>query len=82
MQKNGKKGEKMELKTGKRDKKAVYYVNPKTEPEPHVKLYCANTRCVNFIPVHQTCNLKSVLINEKGKCEFFTKKKVKRNQNL
>ncbi len=72
----------MELKTGKRDEKAVYYINPKTVPEPQVKLYCSNARCVNFIPVHQTCNLKSILINDKGKCEFSVKKKVKRKQNL
>jgi hypothetical protein len=52
-----------------------YYVNPKAAPEPMAKVYCQNDTCANFIPVHQTCNLKNIFINAKGKCEFSTKRK-------
>ncbi len=53
-----------------------YYVNPNAPSEPEAKVFCANAQCVNFIPVHQTCNLKTILISAKGKCEFSVKKKV------
>jgi len=68
----------MDQKTAKRDEKALYYVQPNAQANPQVDLFCANSKCVNFIPVHQTCNLKSILINEKGKCQFFAKRKAKR----
>ncbi len=56
--------------------KTFYYVNPNTPSEPEAKVYCANSCCVNFIPVHQTCNLKTVLVSAQGKCEFSVNKKT------
>lgn len=61
------------------DKKAddnFYYVNPKAAPDPLAKVFCQNDTCANFIPVHQTCNLKNIFINAKGKCEFSVKRKA------
>ncbi len=58
-----------------KEKKEFYYVNPKAVPDPLAKVYCENTTCANFIPVHQTCNLKNVFINNKGKCAFAVKRK-------
>lgn len=55
-----------------------YYVNPNSPSEPEAKVFCANGKCVNFIPVHQTCNLKTILISVKGKCEFSHKKKTQK----
>lgn len=66
----------MDKKERKREEKTFYYVNPNTPSDPEAKVYCANSRCVNIIPVHQTCNLKAVLISAKGKCEFSVNKKV------
>jgi hypothetical protein len=65
----------MAEKEKKPDEKAFYYVNPNSPSEPEAKVFCANSQCVNFIPVHQTCNLKTILISSKGKCEFSVKKK-------
>ncbi len=59
----------------------LYYVNPKAAPEPDAKVYCANAECNNFIPIHQTCNLKNVFINAKGKCQFSVKRKITANVN-
>ena len=59
----------------KKEQKTFYYVNPNTPSDPEAKIFCANARCVNFIPVHQTCNLKTILISAKGKCEFSHNKK-------
>ncbi len=56
-----------------------YYVNPKAPSDPVAKVYCANPTCVNFIKIHQTCNLKNVFINADGKCEFAVKRKVSAN---
>lgn len=56
--------------------KTFYYVNPNTPSDPVAKIYCANSHCVNFIPVHQTCNLKTVLISAKAKCEFSVNKRI------
>ena len=66
----------MKTKEQKPEEKTFYYINPKTPSDPVAKIYCANPRCVNFIPVHQTCNLKTVLINAKGKCDFSVNKKI------
>jgi len=60
----------------KKEEKTFYYVNPNSPSEPEAKVFCANAHCVNFIPVHQTCNLKTILISAKGKCEFSVRKKV------
>lgn len=57
-------------------KEAFYYVNPNSPSDPEAKVFCANSHCVNFIPVHQTCNLKSILISAKGVCEFSVEKKI------
>lgn len=65
----------MDKKEKKQEEKTFYYVNPNTPSEPEAKVFCANARCVNFIPVHQTCNLKTILIGAKGKCEFSHNKK-------
>lgn len=59
----------------KRGEETFYYVNPNTPSNPEAKIFCANGHCVNFIPVHQTCNLKTILISAKGKCEFSVNKK-------
>ncbi len=67
--------EKDKKETKKQDK-TFYYVNPNSPSEPEAKIFCANSKCVNFIPVHQTCNLKTILISAKGKCEFSHKKKI------
>lgn len=66
----------MKEKEQKKEEKTFYYVNPNSPSDPEAKIFCANSRCVNFIPVHQTCNLKTILISAKGKCEFSTKKKI------
>ena len=58
------------------EKETFYYVNPSSPSDPVAKVFCANSHCVNFIPVHQTCNLKSILISAKGICEFSVEKKV------
>jgi hypothetical protein len=68
--------DKKDIKERKSQEKTFYYVNPNTPSEPEAKVYCANSRCVNFIPVHQTCNLKTVLISAKGKCEFSVNKRI------
>lgn len=65
----------MSEKEQKKEEKTFYYVSPKTPSEPEAKVFCANSKCMNFIPVHQTCNLKTILISAKGKCEFFCKRK-------
>ncbi len=62
--------------TKKKHEEVFYYVNPKATPEPEAKVYCANSVCMNFIPIHQTCNLKNVFINAKGKCGFSVKRKL------
>ncbi len=66
----------MDKKQNKKQEKTFYYVNPNTPSDPVAKIYCANSSCVNFIPVHQTCNLKTILISAKGKCEFLVRKKI------
>ena len=63
-------------KDKKQQEKTFYYVNPNSPSEPEAKVFCANAQCVNFIPVHQTCNLKTILISVKGVCEFSVQKKV------
>lgn len=60
----------------KTPEKTFYYVNPQSPSDPEAKVFCSNSHCSNFIPVHQTCNLKTILISEKGKCEFSVRKKV------
>lgn len=60
----------------KKDEQTVYWINPKSPPDPIAKVYCENDTCANFIPVHQTCNLKNIFINAKGKCEFSVKRKA------
>ena len=66
----------MDKKQNKKQEKTFYYVNPNSPSDPEAKIFCANARCVNFIPVHQTCNLKTILISAKGKCEFSVNKKI------
>lgn len=66
----------MDKKDTKKNEKTFYYVNPNSPSDPEAKIFCANARCVNFIPVHQTCNLKTILISAKGKCEFSVNKKI------
>jgi hypothetical protein len=68
----------MNEKEQKKKEKTFYYINPNSPSDPEAKVFCANDRCVNFIPVHQTCNLKTILISEKGKCEFSVNKKNKK----
>lgn len=68
--------DKKQQKERKEQEKTFYYVNPNTPSDPEAKIFCANSHCVNFIPVHQTCNLKTVLISAKGKCEFSVNKKT------
>jgi hypothetical protein len=65
------------MKKKEKQDEILYYVNPKAVPEPEAKVYCANSMCNNFIPIHQTCNLKNLFINIKGRCEFSVKKKIK-----
>ncbi len=66
----------MNKKDNKIEKGTFYYVNPNSPSDPEAKIFCANAQCVNFIPVHQTCNLKTILISVKGKCEFSVRKKI------
>jgi hypothetical protein len=66
----------MKNKQSDQEDKPFYYVNPKCPADPVAKVFCSNSECVNFIPVHQTCNLKSILISEKGVCEFSVPKKI------
>ena len=63
----------------KKKQETFYYVNPKAQPEPEAKVYCADSTCLNFIRIHQTCNLKNVFINAEGRCEFRVKRKVSSN---
>jgi hypothetical protein len=65
----------MNNKDKKKAETEIYYVNPNVIAEPEAKVFCTNTLCVNFIPVHQTCNLKTILISADGKCEFSVKRK-------
>lgn len=58
------------------DKGQFYYVNPNSAADPVAKIFCTSSECVNFIPVHQTCNLKIIMISPKGVCEFSVEKKV------
>jgi hypothetical protein len=58
------------------DNSQFYYVNPNSAADPVAKIFCTNSECVNFIPVHQTCNLKIIMISPKGVCEFSVEKKI------
>lgn len=62
-------------KQKKADEKTFYYVNPNSAADPVAKVFCTNNECVNFIPIHQTCNLKIIMISPKGSCEFSVKRK-------
>ncbi len=66
----------MDKKDRKKEKETFYYVNPNTPPDPKADVSCANSHCMNFIPIHQTCNLKVILISAEGKCEFSVKRKI------
>ena len=63
------------------EEKTFYYVDPKKPQDPVANVYCINSICVNFMNVHQTCNLKNVHIIEGGKCEFYRKRTIKKAEN-
>ncbi len=56
-------------------------VKVKCEVDPLVNLCCINANCVNLVVNQFCCNLKNVIIDNKGKCSGFVKIKIKHEKS-